>query len=61
MNVTLPSTTTPGQSEPENNGNEGVLQNWSLATRCNLVSYPRYFLSFSGDFYATVRDTICVF
>ena len=41
---TLLSTITPSQSGPGSNDNEGIshspyLQNWSLATRCRLVSY----------------------
>ena len=40
--------TTPGQSEPGNNGNKRVtpyfpeLQNWSFTTRCSLMPYPRH-------------------
>ena len=42
------NTSTPGHSVLGSNGNEGVtllfpqLQNWSLTTRCSLLSYPRH-------------------
>ena len=45
-----PDTTISGQSGPEINGKEEVtlnsseLQDWSLTTICNLVSYPGHWL-----------------
>ena len=49
INRTLPGATTPGQSEPKNNGNEGVLRNPQRTKTGTsplnfLVSYPGHLL-----------------
>ena len=38
--LTWIGTTTPVQSEPESNSNEGVFQDWRYTIRYNFMSYP---------------------
>ena len=60
----LTNSTTPSQSEPRSNDNEGVfpvspkLQNWSLTTRCSLVPCPVHpkFFCFEGDLLNLLQD-----
>ena len=52
---------TPGQRERGSNSYDGVLhtlQNWSLTTRCSLVSYPEY--SFFGRSKSSAGDAVSV-
>ena len=55
MDRTLKGTTTLGQSESVNNGNEVLtpynleLQNWSLTIGCSLVLYPGYTFFLRGE------------
>ena len=62
--VTVTGATTPGQSEPRSNGNEGVLYNpksskTGASTSNSLVSWTRHSLREQGSYPSTEMQSAC--